>query len=81
MRDIYNKLLTNLDRFILFSGIPVLETEAVKLTVGGSRDIVFFLPRFVVPGIFGPTMLLVYLIISVSGGNLTPPNIADGSLQ
>lgn len=51
------------------------------LTLGVSKDIVFFLPRFVVPGTFGPTMLDVYLIISVSGGRRTPPNILLGSLN
>lgn len=51
------------------------------LTLGVSKDMVFFLPRFVVPGTFGPTMLDVYLIISVSGGRRTPPNILLGSLN
>lgn len=45
----------------------------------GSSDIVFFLPRLVVPGFFGPTIDDVYLIISVSGGKRTPSN-DDGSL-
>lgn len=48
---------------------------------GESRDMVFLRPRLVVPGIFGPTMLDVYLIISVSGGSLTPPSILLGSLK
>jgi len=34
----------------------------------------------VVPGILGPTMDDVYLIISVSGGRRTPPRILAGSL-
>lgn len=42
---------------------------------------VFFLPRFVVPGILGPTMDDVYLMISVSGGRRTPPKIEFGSLK
>lgn len=46
----------------------------------GSNEIVFFRPRFVVPGIFGPTIDDVYLIISVSGGKRTPSN-DDGSLK
>lgn len=46
----------------------------------GSNEIVFFRPRFVVPGIFGPTIDDVYLMISVSGGNRTP-NRDDGSLE
>lgn len=41
---------------------------------------VFLRPLFVVPGILGPTIEEVYLIISVSGGNLTPPKIELGSL-
>lgn len=46
----------------------------------GSSEIVFLRPRFVVPGILGPTMDEVYLMISVSGGKRTPNN-EDGSLQ
>lgn len=40
---------------------------------------VFLRPRFVVPGILGPTIDEVYFIISVSGGSRTP-SIEDGSL-
>jgi len=50
------------------------------LTEGGSREMVFFLPLLVVPGILGPTMDEVYLMISVSGGRRTPPRILAGSL-
>jgi hypothetical protein len=50
------------------------------LTDGGSREMVFFLPLLVVPGILGPTMDEVYLMISVSGGRRTPPRILAGSL-
>lgn len=46
----------------------------------GSNEIVFFRPRLVVPGIFGPTIDEVYLMISVSGGKRTP-NSDDGSLR
>lgn len=35
---------------------------------------VFLRPRDVLPGILGPTMEDVYLMISVSGGNRTPNN-------
>lgn len=49
-------------------------------TQGGSREMVFFRPRLVVPGIFGPTMEEVYLMISVSGGRRTPPKMLAGSL-
>lgn len=60
---------------------PPLAFEGRTLTEGGSNEMVFFLPRFVVPGILGPTMDDVYLMISVSGGNLTPPKIELGSLK
>lgn len=46
----------------------------------GSNEIVFFRPRLVVPGILGPTIDEVYLMISVSGGKRTP-NRDDGSLR
>lgn len=39
-----------------------------------SSDMVFLRPREVVPGILGPTMDEVYLMISVSGGKRTPSN-------
>lgn len=57
------------------------ECVGITLTEGGSSEIVFFLPRFVVPGTFGPIMEEVYFIISVSGGNRTPPRILAESLS
>lgn len=56
-------------------------SPGITLTEGGSNEIVFFLPRFVVPGTLGPIILEVYLMISVSGGSRTPPRILDGSLK
>lgn len=53
----------------------------VTLTEGGSREMVFLRPRFVVPGTLGPTMDEVYLMISVSGGSRTPPRTLPGSLE
>lgn len=53
----------------------------VTLTEGGSREMVFLRPRFVVPGTLGPTMDDVYLMISVSGGSRTPPSTLPGSLE
>ena len=54
------------------TGDEDVEEAAVDVEVtAGSREIVFFLPRFVVPGTFGPVELDVYLIISVSCGNFT----------
>lgn len=66
--------------FPLSISMPVLECVGITLTEGGSKDIVFLRPRLVVPGIFGPTIDEVYLMISVSGGSLTPPRIELGSL-
>lgn len=60
---------------------PAIPPGPWTLTEGESRDIVFFLPRFVVPGTLGPTMLEVYLMISVSGGSRTPPRMPLGSLE
>jgi hypothetical protein len=60
---------------------PVDEWAVITLTDGGSREMVFLRPLLVVPGILGPTMDDVYLIISVSGGRRTPPRILAGSLQ
>lgn len=60
---------------------PVDEWAVITLTDGGSREIVFLRPLLVVPGILGPTMDDVYLIISVSGGRRTPPRILAGSLK
>lgn len=60
---------------------PVLECDGCKLTDGGSKDMVFLRPLLVVPGTLGPTIDDVYFIISVSGGNLTPPKIELGSLE
>lgn len=77
------RLLTdNFGRLLLLSiSIPVDECDGWTLTSGGSRDIVFLRPRFVVPGTLGPTIDDVYLIISVSGGSLTPPSTEFGSLK
>lgn len=67
--------------FLLLSiSSPVDECVGITLTEGGSSEIVFFLPRFVVPGTFGPIIDEVYFIISVSGGNRTPPRILAESL-
>lgn len=65
----------------LSMSMPVLECVGITLTDGGSKDMVFLRPRFVVPGILGPTIDEVYLMISVSGGKRTPPRIELGSLQ
>lgn len=40
-----------------------------------SKEMVFFRPRFVVPGTFGPVELDVYLMISVSEGSFSESNI------
>lgn len=68
-------------RHARFAGLtPILDNPCKVAKSGfGSSDIVFFLPRLVVPGFFGPTIDDVYLIISVSGGKRTPSN-DDGSL-
>lgn len=74
-------LTLSFDLFVVLSiSNPVLECVGCTLTKGGSNEIVFLRPLFVVPGILGPTIEDVYLIISVSGGNLTPPKIELGSL-
>lgn len=76
------KLTFNLGRLVVRSiNMPVLEWDGCTLTNGGSSDMVFFRPLFVVPGILGPTIDEVYLIISVSGGKRTPPSIELGSLK
>lgn len=59
--------------------IPALSPWSVANNGFGSNEMVFLRPRFVVPGIFGPTIDDVYLMISVSGGRRTPSN-DDGSL-
>lgn len=60
--------------------MPALSPCNVANSGFGSNDMVFLRPRFVVPGIFGPTIDDVYLMISVSGGKRTPRR-DDGSLQ
>lgn len=59
---------------------PVEESVGITLTEGGSKEIVFLRPRFVVPGILGPIIDDVYFMISVSGGSRTPPKMLDESL-
>lgn len=59
---------------------PVDECVGVTLTEGGSSEMVFFRPRFVLPGTFGPTIEDVYFMISVSGGRRTPPRMLAESL-
>lgn len=69
-------------RHARFAGLtPMLDSPCNVAKSGfGSSEIVFFLPRLVVPGFFGPTIDDVYFMISVSGGNRTPSN-DDGSLK
>lgn len=81
LRKYIAKLTLSLGLLLVLSiRSPVLEWEGCTLTEGGSKEMVFLRPLFVVPGILGPTIEEVYLIISVSGGNLTPPKIELGSL-
>lgn len=50
-------------------GVDPLDEPPELAFPAGSKDIVFFRPRFVVPGTLGPVAEDVYLIISVSDGS------------